>query len=123
MLEITPHRFYVAYCMTDIVIIFYPQDIENHLINALRHPVDKLIAKDNWFMPSSMFFSSYYMTPKAFTPLSIVGLSLNIEHSSGVSLPLPLLTHDMLCLMGWDALMSCTVMCAIGLEVLTLRMM
>lgn len=34
---------------------------------------------------SSQFLYNYYLTPKAYSSLSVVGLSLNIEHSNGVS--------------------------------------
>ena len=61
----------------------YPSsEIEEHFIHALQSPIDKLNLKDDWFI-SSQFLYNYYLTSKAYHSLSIVGFSLNIEHSKG----------------------------------------
>lgn len=60
------------------------QEVEEHLIRALQSPVDKLSSKDDWLI-SSQFLSNYYLSPKAYNSLSVIGMSINIEHSEGVS--------------------------------------
>ena len=60
------------------------QEVEEHLIRALQAPVDKLSSKDDWLI-SSQFLSNYYLSPKAYNSLSVIGMSINIEHSEGVS--------------------------------------
>jgi hypothetical protein len=60
------------------------QEVEEHLIRALQSPVDKLSSKDDWII-SSQFLTNYYLTPKAYNSLSVIGMSINIEHSDGVS--------------------------------------
>mmetsp|Transcript_23066 Transcript_23066/g.33773 ORF Transcript_23066/g.33773 Transcript_23066/m.33773 type:complete len:368 (+) Transcript_23066:61-1164(+) len=85
----TLNRFQSVFIAKEIIqhsdVGIYPvKDVEAHLEKALQFPVDKLSAKDNVLFPSNQFVTNYYMTSKAFTRLSIVGISLNIEHCQGV---------------------------------------
>lgn len=50
----------------------------------MQTPVDKLSSKNDWLI-SSQFLTNYYFTPKAYSTLSVIGMSINIEHSEGVS--------------------------------------
>lgn len=60
------------------------QEIENHLMTALRRPADKLSASKSWF-PTGRYIADYVKSLKFLSTFRIVGFTLNLEHSYGMS--------------------------------------
>ena len=58
------------------------QEIENHLMKALRQPADKLSASREWF-PTGRYISDYVQSLKFLNTFRIIGFTLNLEHSYG----------------------------------------
>lgn len=55
------------------------QEVEDHLMKALRHPADKLGARARWW-PTSRFFADSIQHMKSIRTLDVVGFTVNPEH-------------------------------------------
>ena len=60
--------------------------IENHLISALRFPIDKLASRGNLF-PNGRYIEDYLLhsSLKPFQDLKVIGFTLNPEHCEGIN--------------------------------------
>lgn len=61
-----------------------PNIVEQHLIEALQRPMDKLKQRSSWVpLPSGRFVEDYFQRGKLFSSLLVVGFTVNPEHCLG----------------------------------------